>query len=337
MVSRDEPVAREVVQGLLELFRLGQRQISGGRHPTVLAAHHVRGAALGEEGEALGQHEGKRGRQQGVEHARRRGCRVLFDAEEGADPGLGARAVFHGFMTKERPRGRQNLVKRRPRQRHALPLPVDQQAVELRERGTETAAVFGLIDAQRLRIVALQGDKQFLAQLVAQVQGVAKLRALAFAIGALEQTQRGIAHPCGLGPKDGRQVELIDHQPLPRHLLPIALFDLTSETRDRPARGITELAASHHMGPQRQVGRGDVAQQDVESFMPVVDVLVVRALEADAAQAQRLDIVPGARSRNVRIDMGGQGNHRGGAEFALQRSFGAAQQVHCLPLSGRAR
>ena len=66
--------------------------------------------------------------------------------------------------------------------------------------------------------------------------------------------------------------------------------------------------------------------------MPVVDVLVVRALETGARQTQGLDVVAGTRAGHVRIDMGDQGDHAGGARLAAQEAvFLQAQRHDGLP------
>jgi hypothetical protein len=64
------------------------------------------------------------------------------------------------------------------------------------------------------------------------------------------------------------------------------------------------LAAANDVCPDRHIAAGDIAPQNVEPFVPDVDLLVVCALEARAAELHNLHVVTEARPddvvRNVR-------------------------------------
>jgi hypothetical protein len=195
--------------------------------------------------------------------------------------------------------------------------------VELHQRGEQHILFVQPIDAKCFGVVALQGREQLLAQLAAGIEGIAQFRLRTLRVRAPEEPQCGVANAGRLRPEDDRQVQLVDHQPLAGHLVAVPLLDFIGEPGSRPPGRIACLTSPDHVGPQGQVGRGDVAQQDIEALVPAVDVIVVRAFEARAGQAQRLHIVARARPGHMLVHMRRQRDHGCGAGFAAQRVLGA--------------
>jgi hypothetical protein len=119
-----------------------------------------------------------------------------------------------------------------------------------------------------------------------------------------------------------RQVDLVEHERLVGETMMILSMQAISEGRgslavDRRGR-IDSGAMADDVSPQRDIRAGDISPQNVQAFVPIVELIVIAAFEAGAAEAKRLDVVaercPDYRWRDVcKI-----GNPIRGDDFAMQ-------------------
>jgi hypothetical protein len=68
------------------------------------------------------------------------------------------------------------------------------------------------------------------------------------------------------------------------------------------------VAMANHMRPQNDALPGDVSPQNVESLVPVVELLIISRLEARAPESEGLNVVTLAGFDDALRDMRGIGN-----------------------------
>ncbi len=173
MLTHGELVARQAIERLHQFRGLGDREVAGVSHPVELALQQRLPSRFREKGKRLCQHERERRGQQAVVHSGSRGRRVLLDAQHGPDASLRRSAVLDGLVTEEQPGSRQCFAERSGRQRHSLPLTIDQHAQELEDRGTPDGT--RAVGSQDLRLIPRQRCLQCLGKLRACIQRVRKL------------------------------------------------------------------------------------------------------------------------------------------------------------------
>jgi hypothetical protein len=84
MIAHDELIARQRIQGVLELGCLRNGEIAGIRHSIVLTLQQCLARCLGQKSEGLRKDEGERRRQEAVKHAHHARRRIFLDAENRA-------------------------------------------------------------------------------------------------------------------------------------------------------------------------------------------------------------------------------------------------------------
>ncbi len=134
MIAHDEFVAGERVERILEFGRLGDGEIAGVRHAVELPLQQRLAGRLGQKSEGLREHEGERSGQQAVVHADRGGVGYSLIPSMAPTRVSAGGPILDGFGAEEQTRARQSMIERSARQRHALPLAIDQQA-EIFEQG----------------------------------------------------------------------------------------------------------------------------------------------------------------------------------------------------------
>ena len=118
MIAHHELVTGQRIERVLQLLGLGDREVPGVHHPVELALQQRLARGFGEKGKRLGEDEGKRRREERIEHADVGRGRILLDAEHRARARPGRQAVLERFGSEGHARGREHLVDRRARQRH---------------------------------------------------------------------------------------------------------------------------------------------------------------------------------------------------------------------------
>jgi hypothetical protein len=58
------------------------------------------------------------------------------------------------------------------------------------------------------------------------------------------------------------------------------------------------------MHPQGNIGAGNVSPQDVEPFMPIIQLLVIGALKARAAQTEHLHVIAESGAQDMFGNLG---------------------------------
>ena len=86
MIADHELVAGQCVECVFQLLGLRDRKVPGVHHPIELALQECLPRPLGQEGEGLGEYEGKRHREQLIKHADVCGRRVFLDARASRPP-----------------------------------------------------------------------------------------------------------------------------------------------------------------------------------------------------------------------------------------------------------
>ena len=66
---------------------------------------------------------------------------------------------------------------------------------------------------------------------------------------------------------------------------------------------VSRIATSNEMRPKGHVGACNVSPGDVQPFVPVVERLIVRALEAGTADLERLHVIPGPGAHHLTGDV----------------------------------
>ena len=266
MVAHDEFIAGERVERVGQFSRLGHGEVAGIRHAIDLSLEQRLPGGLGEKCERLGQHKAERCGEQRVVHSHGRGCRVFLDPQDRAHTGLGGRAIFDRLVAEEQPAVRQHVVQWHARQRHSLPLAVDEQPEKFQQRGTPDPA--GSIASQQLRLVADQGRCQRLRQLLARIERVVQFQPRRISLRAGERPRHQTAGKPGGGSVQHAQIDFVLHQGLAADAALIARLQMIGEVpptgaglrcRHRGARAGDAGAAPHHLGPERDVRTRDVA------------------------------------------------------------------------------
>src|SRR5207302_743988 len=116
-----------------------------------------------------------------------------------------------------------------------------------------------------------------------------------------------------------REIDVVDHQRFGGEPLAISRGEDVDESASGGGGDRGALGTADHMRPQRDVGTGEVAPQHVQPLVPAVQLLIVGALEAGAAETEGLQVVSGAGPDHAGRHVGGVGNVLGGRVLPLQR------------------
>ena len=162
----------------------------------------------------------------------------------------------------------------RTRQRHPLPLAIDEERKEL-ERGRIRPPVPG-VAAEHPRLVPVERRQKLLPELRAHLECVNER-----CTGLLAARRR---HPAGQHPSprwlawavDERHVELVDVQRLADDPRPIAIIEVSREARRVLAVRIGGVAPADHVRPDRDGRSGEVSPEVVQALVPVIDRRVIR-------------------------------------------------------------
>src|ERR1700722_13819445 len=119
---------------------------------------------------------------------------------------------------------------------------------------------------------------------------------------------------------------LVDHQRLVREPVAILCVEVAREfaacwawRRDLVRVRRNSRAAANHMRPKRHIGTADIAPQDIEPLVPIVEFRVVVAFEAGSTQPKYLQVIPESGLYDGRRDVSGLRNSLGRRELPVQR------------------
>ena len=265
----------------------------------------------------MGEQQRKRRRQQAVVHPNDTRGRVLLDSEHRTGARRFRQPILDGFRAEQQPGRRERLVQGSCRQRHAPPFTVDQKREVFQERGAPGVAV--AIGAQGFRLIARERGAHHLTELRARLEGIPELALGAPGARAREQPggqPRGEARERAV---QHREIDVVDHQRFGGEPLAISRGEDVDESASGGGGDRGALGTADHMRPQRDVGTGEVAPQHVQPLVPAVQLLIVGALEAGAAETEGLQVVSGAGPDHAGRHVGGVGNVLGGRVLPLQR------------------
>ncbi len=291
MIAHRKLTARQRIERLVQLRGLRARKVSRVRHAVDLPLQQSLGGASRYEREGLGEHQRKWGRQQAVVQAHDARGGVLLDAEHRTDARPRGGAVLDGFRPEQQPCRDQCRIQRPGRQRHAHRLRVRQEGKVFKERGAPGVAV--AIRAQQFRVVTLKRGLHRLGKLGASIQGIGQIRRLRGSPGAGQRACDQAGRSPRSGPVHQCDIQLVGHHALARKPLRIAVTELRGKARAVRGRELRSHGPANQMGPERKIGSGEVAPQHIQTLVPGVELLIVRALETRPAQAQPLQIVTG--------------------------------------------
>ena len=202
-------------------------------------------------------------------------------------------AVLDRLGAEQQPRGRQRLAHGPARQRHAPPFAVDQQRQKFQQRRVPDAARCDSCRALPARSAPARRAPS--APASRRPPAPSALRSPSCASAGARRAaveHRPAATP---GRRAGRrsQIELVHHQRLAAPGARGTARRSAAANPRSPVQSTLQRASRRRIDvrPERNVRAGEVAPQDIQALVPVIELLIVRALEARTAQAKHLQVV----------------------------------------------
>ena len=222
------------------------------------------------------------------------------------------RSIFYGLVTEQQTRGGERLVERSGRQRHAPPFAIDQQPEVFQQRRIPDLP--DSISTQELSVHIARGCGHGLRELLGRVQRVGQRQARFLLERAGDDpTPDPVATPAAGRCTTARYISFsinvssADGSILACRLVREGLSP--GRAAPRPIRTVEHSgAAPNDMGPERDARTGDIAPQHVQPLVPVVELLVIAAFEADARQSKRLQLIAERVRQRSRRDVRRVGN-----------------------------
>ena len=314
-----EPCApcRDLVLGQAELVTQGYRLVFCRAHPAQRQVHPPQRLAPFDEGEALAHRHFERQPRQLVEHAGHgeRGPVLDRNQRDEATLQMPRRRQLHRVAPEADAPGGQMVADIAMRDDHGPHRAVDEIGQEFERFGPHPVRAF--IRDEQARIVGAQRRDQRVARIVERL--------------LLARDQRGIALGCAREPAahpvrdtdpalqgaaHDRQKQLVDVELLTRQPRAPALVEPLRELIRKGPIKLGIGAAADEMVVDRKARRADRAQHRIAQFGPVIELVAIRRLEQQSAQAQGLHQQTVARLDRVRVDMARIGQMRPRRHFA---------------------
>ena len=218
--------------------------------------------------------------------------RILLDAEHRADPRVASACGTRWPRCRRTAATSPAPRSAAPRGSGiALPLAVDEQRQEFEQRRAPDVARAVDYPAAPARSARAMRAASAPASRRHRAHRRAPAAALASALATAARAASPVAAP-GRRPIDHRQIQLVDHQRLARQ--PRAVLRAASAAAKPAARRVARLrerSRRRMTWVHSATWARDVAPQHIQPLVPVVELLIVRALEARAAEPKHLHVV----------------------------------------------
>src|SRR6266404_7986822 len=147
------------------------------------------------------------------------------------------------------------------------------------------------IDTERLGVITGKRGRYRLPELRARLERIRSISPVARRLAARENCRHEAGCRARDRPKKESEIELVHHQRLCRQTSLVALCQTVGKARPPCRTDARNIPPPDEMRPERYVGARNVSPGDVQSLVPVVQRLVIRAFEARPTQPERLHVV----------------------------------------------